>query len=350
LHEGPAGEGLAGNALWEAEIVLDAGARPRLAPERPALEHDHREPLGGGVDRRGEAGRARADDRDVVRAVGMIDADHAEGARQIDLGGIPEHRAVGADDDRQIGVIRRVVLEQGRRLPIGGRINHAIWAGIAGEESLQAHEVRMNGRPNQDRTAPTRLDQAEPAQEKRAHDPLTEFGLGNQHGSQPVGGNDEHVGVARGAGVHEAGLARQHADFGQEAPGAELDNRDDVAETAPGADGDGTGDEHEHARVDLAGRDDWIAGRVAANRPESPEPVDLLRAEPRKHLIKARVRGGGHREFRWALLPPRPLRCVAQPRSSRQPWPGSHLVSRPRRGAWRSGATAARRAEGTFRP
>ena len=84
----------------------------------------------------------------------MIDADHAEGARQIDLGGIPEHRAVGADDDRQIGVIRRVVLEQGRCLPIGGGINHAIRAGIAGEESLQAHEVRMDGRPDQDRTAP----------------------------------------------------------------------------------------------------------------------------------------------------------------------------------------------------
>jgi hypothetical protein len=129
--------------------------------------------------------------------------------------------------------------------------------------------------------------------------PLTEFGLGNQHGSQPVGGDGEHVAVAGGSGIHEAGLARQHADFGQEAPGAELDDRDDVAETAPGADGDGTGDEHEHTRVDLAGRDNWIAGRVPANRPESPEPVDLLRAEPRKHLIKARVRGGGHHEFLW---------------------------------------------------
>ena len=79
-------------------------------------------------------------------------------------------------------------LEQGRCLLIGGRINHAIWAGVAGEESLQAHEVRMHGRPDQDGTTPTRLDQAEPAQEKRAHDPLTELGLGNQHGSQPVGG------------------------------------------------------------------------------------------------------------------------------------------------------------------
>ena len=56
-------------------------------PPNDRLEHDHRQPLGGGVYRRGEAGRARADDRDVVRAVGMIDADHAEGARQIDLGG-----------------------------------------------------------------------------------------------------------------------------------------------------------------------------------------------------------------------------------------------------------------------
>ena len=168
------------------------------------------------------------------------------------------------------------MLEQGRGLPIAGGINHAMGPALRARKPWR-HEVRMDGRPDQDGTAPTRLDQAEPAQEKRAHDPLTELGLGNQHGSQPVGGDDEHVGVARGAGVHEAGLARQHADFGQEAAGAELDDRDDVAETAPGADGDGTGDEHEHARVDLASRDDWIAGRVTANRPESPEPVDLLR-------------------------------------------------------------------------
>ena len=47
------------------------------------------------------------------------------------------------------------------------------------------------------------------------------LGLGNQHGSQPVGGDDEHVGVARGAGVHETGPARQHADSRQEAAGAE---------------------------------------------------------------------------------------------------------------------------------
>jgi hypothetical protein len=30
----------------------------------------------------------------------MIEARHAEGARQLDLGRVPEHRSVGTDDDR----------------------------------------------------------------------------------------------------------------------------------------------------------------------------------------------------------------------------------------------------------
>jgi hypothetical protein len=110
------------------------------------------------------------------------------------------------------------------------------------------------------------------------------------------------VGVARGAGVHEAGLARQDTDLGQEAAGAELDDRDDMAETAPGADGEGAGDEHEHAGVDLAGRDERIAGRIPANRPESPESVDIFQADPGKQLVKAGVRGG-HREVRRPFGP-----------------------------------------------
>jgi hypothetical protein len=127
---------------------------------------------------------------------------------------------------------------------------------------------------------------------------------------KPIGGDDEYVGVARSARIHKAGLAGQHAGLGQEAPGAELDDRDDVAEPAPGADGDRARDEHEHAGADVAGPDDLIAGRVAASRPEPPEPVDVRRTEARKHPLDARIRGG-HRVLPASFPGGRPPRRPA---------------------------------------
>ena len=287
LHEGPAGEGLAGDALWETEVVLDAGARPRLAPEGPRVENDHREPFRGGVYRRGQPGRPRAHDRHIVRALGIIDADHAERAREVPLGGILEHGSVRADDDRQIGVVRRVVLQQRRGLPIGGGIDYPVRPGIPGQKALQANQVRVGRRTDEDRAARARLDQADPPEQEGAHDPLADRGLGDQHGPQLVPGDDQHLGVAHGPSVDDPGRTGQHAGLGEEPAGAELDDRPDVAQTISSGDRHGPGNDDEHAGADITRRDERLRGRVGQNRPEPAEPVDLLRAEAREHLIKA---------------------------------------------------------------
>src|SRR5437879_6362494 len=61
LHHRPAGQVRAAEALRKTEIVLDARAGTRLAARGFALDHQRAQPLGSAVDRRGQAGGARAD-------------------------------------------------------------------------------------------------------------------------------------------------------------------------------------------------------------------------------------------------------------------------------------------------
>src|SRR4051794_6432919 len=65
LERRPPGELGAGEARRKAEVVLDPRARARLTSRGEALDHERAEALGGGVDRRGEPGRAAAQDDDV---------------------------------------------------------------------------------------------------------------------------------------------------------------------------------------------------------------------------------------------------------------------------------------------
>ncbi len=69
LAEGASGQRLAGDAGREAQIVLDPGRRAGLAADRALVEHEHREALGGGVDRGREPGRAGPDHGDVVQGL-----------------------------------------------------------------------------------------------------------------------------------------------------------------------------------------------------------------------------------------------------------------------------------------
>src|ERR671935_1444853 len=65
LESRPPGELGAGEARRKAEVVLDPRARARLAARGEALDHERAEALRGGVDRRGEPGRATAEHHDV---------------------------------------------------------------------------------------------------------------------------------------------------------------------------------------------------------------------------------------------------------------------------------------------
>ena len=68
LAERAAAELVAGDAVREAEVVLDARRGLGLAAGGLALDDERAQALGGAVDRGGEAGRAAADDDRVVVA------------------------------------------------------------------------------------------------------------------------------------------------------------------------------------------------------------------------------------------------------------------------------------------
>ena len=203
--------------------------------------------------------------------------------------------------------------------------------GIACQEALEADEVGMDGRADQDGATAARLDQAGPAQEQRAHDPLADLRFGNQHGSETVAGDEKHLGVAVGPGIREARLAREHACLRQKAAGPQLDDVQDVAETVPGAQADRPRDEDEHRGVDIPRPEQQLAGGVAAGRSEPPEPVDLLGAQAREHLFQPEVRGGHQ------VLPILSRRCDSFSRRAMR------RVARRRAGAFGSVGTVAAR-------
>ena len=69
-----------GDAVGEAQVVLDPGALAGLAAGRGPLDQDGPQPLGRAVHGRAEAGRAAADDDEVVELLGR-------GGGQADVGG-----------------------------------------------------------------------------------------------------------------------------------------------------------------------------------------------------------------------------------------------------------------------
>ncbi len=91
---------MAADPPGEAGHVADARARARLAARDLALEHDRVEPLRRRVDRRREAGRPGADDRDVVDVGAEPDA-AADGLDDVAVGRVEQQPPVVPDDGRQ---------------------------------------------------------------------------------------------------------------------------------------------------------------------------------------------------------------------------------------------------------
>ena len=55
---------------------------------------------------------------------------------------------------------------------------------VTGEKPLQPDDTARSRRPDQHRAADAALDQADPAQDQRAHDALAEIGFGDQQRPQ----------------------------------------------------------------------------------------------------------------------------------------------------------------------
>ena len=101
---------------------------------------------------------------------------------------------------------------------------------VAAQEGLQPDDVGDVRRADQHRAAGAGLDQADAAQDQRAHDALAELGLGDQQPAQVLGLDHQRLDVALGVAVDQGRASRQRADLGQELAGPLIDDRRDVAE------------------------------------------------------------------------------------------------------------------------
>ena len=81
---------------------------------------------------------------------------------------------------------------------------------VAAQEIDQPKHVRIAFRADDDRTG-AGLDQADAAQDQRAHDALAKIGLGDQQRAQPLGRNGHRLDVGQRGRVDEVRPARSCA-------------------------------------------------------------------------------------------------------------------------------------------
>ena len=159
--------------------------------------------------------------------------------------------------------------------------------GVAREEALQTNDVRAVFRADQHRAAGAGLDQRHPAQDQRMHDPFADLGLFDHQGSQIVRRDQQRLDVVDRVHVDEGRLTRQLPDVGDEVAGPLLHDRRTVSHRIAARDAHRTLDQHAHSRRDASCDEQRLAGRVVADVPEMPQPIDLVRRQLRKHLLVA---------------------------------------------------------------
>ena len=130
--------------------------------------------------------------------------------------------------------------------------------------------------PDQHRAADAALDQADPAQDQRAHDALAEFGFRNQKRAQLVRRDQQRFDVALGMAVDQRDAAGELADLGQKLPRSLVDDRGDMAEAIALRDRDVARQHHEHAGAYLAGLEQGFAVLVGPKLPEPAHPLDFV--------------------------------------------------------------------------
>src|SRR5258708_37372471 len=87
LREGAPRQRLARDAGGKAEIVFDASGGAGLPPDGALVEHQHRQALGGGVNRGGKAGGPGSDDGHVVEGLGIEVWRYTKASARLDVAG-----------------------------------------------------------------------------------------------------------------------------------------------------------------------------------------------------------------------------------------------------------------------
>ncbi len=292
LVERAAGERMPRNPGREAEIILDPVRLAGLATHRHFVEHDHREPLGRGIDRGGEPGGPRADDRDVIDRVRVELGDHAETGGDFAPARVAQHGAVRTDHQRQFGRQHAEPFDHVMPFAVDRRIEYEIGIAAARQEALQREQRLAVGVADQHRARAARLDQADAAQDQRAHHDLADLGRPDHQRAQM-----RRIERQRGASVvardtaGKRGTTGKLADLSAELAGAVDRDRDFVAQPIATVDRDGALQDQPGRRMLVADREDRDARGKALRRAagEAGRDLDLRRGEHREGLRLTRV-------------------------------------------------------------
>jgi hypothetical protein len=217
--------------------------------------------------------------------------DHAEAARDLLVARVAQHGAVRADH-RDVAGVGDVLLDDDLRIELVGRRQQVMRVAVATQEVLQPHDGRRRRIADQHRAAVAALDQRDAAQDQRARDALAELGLGDQQRAQVRRVDQQHVDVGGGMAIDQRRPARQLADLGEELAGPVAHDRHDAAEAVALRDRDLAVEHDEHPGAGLAGRDELLAGAVAAAHAEATDAAAIGRIEGREQLVAPGVHHG----------------------------------------------------------
>ncbi len=163
---------------------------------------------------------------------------------------------------------------------------------VAGQKALETNDTGGIRRTDQHRPAGSAPDQADAAQNERAHDALAEIGLSDHQRAQPFGRDQQRLDVAFGMAVHQRRTRGQLTDLGQELAGPLIDDRRDTAEAITLRNGDMAGQHDEHSGPDLAGLKQRFAVVIVTILAEPAHPRDFLHGQCREGLLVAREGAG----------------------------------------------------------
>ncbi len=203
------------------------------------------------------------------------------------------------------------------------RVEHGVGVAVAAQEIGQAHQVGRAGGRHEHRAARPRLDQAHPAQDQRPHQPLAQVRLGDHHGAQAIGRDQQRLDLADRVPVHEGGEAGELADLGEEPARPLLDDARIMAQPVPPRDPHPAREDHEQARIRLARLEQERAVRITSHRPEPAQALDLRGCQHGIGLVLTVLQG---RVLAQVSVAPRFVRHVLRPRD--QPGRGSNVPGR----------------------
>ena len=141
------------------------------------------------------------------------------------LAGVAQHATVRAQNDRELARVDLEALEQGPRIDFGVGVEPLVRVPVAREEAFQPEHVGMRCAADDHRSSRSGLEQADAAQDQRAHDALAQLRFRHEEIAKLMRADHQGFDVAASDPVHERRAAGELGQLTHERPGTVDDDR-----------------------------------------------------------------------------------------------------------------------------